>query len=367
MSLPYRPIHAALFLLLGWAPLSVPAAPEPVAAEATLGLDLERGILELRSAAGERVVPLEADSLRAALTAVVQAFARGRDAEGARRRAAELLLRGHQDVLGAAPRWRCRIEGPEALPGVWGAIATLPLPGQGGRVVAERHRLVFDWPRRLLASRPRASGAHGDRVLLLAPFRTGHEPRADDPDTLRRALQAALRHVDLIPRNDTRAPVVRRILERQEHALLWLRAPIEGLGELRPVLDRFPPLLVWTLPGDAPAGLALTSRSIAAGGEHVPALVAQGWPVPERELAPLVRHFADALARGMEVEEALAQASRAGIAAGQPPRIWAALSLVGRPGIRPQPSRAGWLQRWVGRWRGPRWTDRAPAAGESAP
>jgi CHAT domain-containing protein len=92
--------------------------------------------------------------------------------------------------------------------------------------------------------------------------------------------------------------------------------------------------------GEGVQGLA--NPLIAAGTRSVLATL---WSVGDRDAARMVEAFYRAVAGGLNVGDALAEAKRGAIARGIEPAVWAAFVLVGNPSVRPPlppaPPRAG--------------------------
>lgn len=65
------------------------------------------------------------------------------------------------------------------------------------------------------------------------------------------------------------------------------------------------------------------------------ALVATHWDIGDRSLIPLLEHFYRDMARGLTASDALHAAKLAALRSGASPAVWAALSLLGDPGVRP--------------------------------
>jgi CHAT domain-containing protein len=90
----------------------------------------------------------------------------------------------------------------------------------------------------------------------------------------------------------------------------------------------------------------LTASLLEAGARSV---VATSWRVGDRSTVRFVDRLYSALARGKPVAEALREAKLESLAAGDPPAVWAAFSVVGDPTVvvplRAPPSSRGW---WAG-------------------
>jgi len=88
----------------------------------------------------------------------------------------------------------------------------------------------------------------------------------------------------------------------------------------------------------------LTAALLEAGARSV---VATSWRVGDRSTTRFVERLYSELASGRSVVEALRGAKLASLRAGDPPRIWAAFSVVGDPTVvvplRAPPSRSWWL------------------------
>jgi CHAT domain-containing protein len=65
------------------------------------------------------------------------------------------------------------------------------------------------------------------------------------------------------------------------------------------------------------------------------ALVATNWNIGDRWLIPLLERFYRDMARGLTASDALHGAKLAALRAGESPAVWAALSLLGDPRVRP--------------------------------
>ena len=92
----------------------------------------------------------------------------------------------------------------------------------------------------------------------------------------------------------------------------------------------------------------LTASLLEAGARSV---VATSWRVGDRSTTRFVERLYSELARGRAVVEALRGAKLASLRAGDPPRVWAAFSVVGDPTVvvplRAPPSRSWWSAlRW---------------------
>ncbi|HKK71283.1 MAG TPA: hypothetical protein VKA86_08695 [Candidatus Krumholzibacteria bacterium] len=331
-------------------PPELPAGPE---ARVTVDFDAQRLVAEREDLRLDEPLPADVadtlDELRAVL-------ATGRDDPALRARVGRALLEPIEQALRDAPRWVWRGAGTDPVPG---SLATLPawiLPWHRDQPVAAHHTVRLDWPADLAAPVPRTDPrARGDRLLLVAPFREGVAPHRDDPDTLRHGLRAAVAHVDLLPRNDSDAPALRRTLEDDEHAWVWLRATPRGLATLRPAFGALPGAVVWTLPGGLdPGSRPVLAPSTLASGGIGPALVVVGsWPVAGSALGRLVRPWMELVTRGVPADLALTEARREAIRSGQPVHVWSVLIAVGRTeGLAP-PARATWLRRRLGSRGGP--------------
>ena len=83
---------------------------------------------------------------------------------------------------------------------------------------------------------------------------------------------------------------------------------------------------------DRGEGLRGPARAFLSAGSR--SVVATLWDVEDRAAARQMRVFYAELASGLEVAEALVRMKRREIAAGRPPREWAAFQLHGDPGVR---------------------------------
>ena len=72
----------------------------------------------------------------------------------------------------------------------------------------------------------------------------------------------------------------------------------------------------------------LTSPLLQAGARSV---VATNWRISDQRVVPFIERFYDGLARGLTVTDALRSAKIGALAAGEPPRIWAAFLAIGDP------------------------------------
>jgi tetratricopeptide (TPR) repeat protein len=72
----------------------------------------------------------------------------------------------------------------------------------------------------------------------------------------------------------------------------------------------------------------LTSPLLQAGARSV---VATNWTISDQRVVPFIERFYDGLARGLPVPDALRAAKLGALAAGEPPRIWAAFLAIGDP------------------------------------
>jgi len=98
---------------------------------------------------------------------------------------------------------------------------------------------------------------------------------------------------------------------------------------------------------DRGEGLRGPARAFLSAGSR--SVVATSWDIGDRAAARQMRAFYAELADGQPVAEALARMKRREIAAGRPPREWAAFQLHGDPGARiPGFSAAGGRSREVG-------------------
>jgi len=72
----------------------------------------------------------------------------------------------------------------------------------------------------------------------------------------------------------------------------------------------------------------LTSPLLQAGARSI---VATNWRINDQRVVPFIERFYDGLARGLNVTDALRAAKVGALAAGEPPRIWAAFLAIGDP------------------------------------
>jgi CHAT domain-containing protein len=72
----------------------------------------------------------------------------------------------------------------------------------------------------------------------------------------------------------------------------------------------------------------LTSPLLQAGARSI---VATNWRINDQRVVPFIERFYDALARGLPVTDALRAAKLGAVAAGEPPRVWAAFLAIGDP------------------------------------
>ena len=328
--------------LAGCAPdVGEPTATTP----ARVVVDLAGGRVDAVHGATRAETTLD-DSTRTALRDLRAALARGDDARALRDALGRELLAPLRAALEPADRWIWSTAGARALPGDLSTLATWSLPWAEGEPVITRHAVRLDWPRALAAQVPRPRVPRGDRVLLVAPFRDGVDARTDDPDTLRTALRHAAARVEMIPRNDVDAVRVRRALEGDAIALLWIRGTAAAVHDLRGAYGAFPAIVAWSLPSDGPAPAdGVVPNTFASGGEAPALLALPVRPVPEPAIARLARAWTDGLARGRPADLALRQVQRTLHEQGRPPAEWSALVLVGEPDEAGAPQRAPWLRR----------------------
>jgi CHAT domain-containing protein len=89
----------------------------------------------------------------------------------------------------------------------------------------------------------------------------------------------------------------------------------------------------------------LTSPLLQAGARSV---VATNWRISDQRVVPFIERFYDGLARGLPVTDALRAAKVGAVAAGEPPRIWAAFLAIGDPLVTVPlraPSKSWWS--WI--------------------
>lgn len=329
------------FALLLLAALSA-TAPGAGAAEVECRVDLDRGTFQWILSDGTELPPLNVAKARERLLRVDSLLVAGEAAATERRTLGQEIFGPYQDQIADASDWKFVSELVMGVPGPLGVLGTLEL-AEGGPALA-RHAVSLGWPLPLRVPEPRPA-AEGGALLLCAPFAPGVDPLRDDPDTLRRALEGAVRSVRLVPRNDTDAQTLRRALEESAPGLWWLRGDAGQAAGLAPAFGALPPGVVWTVPARAAGPPALTPMTFASAGTGPAWVVVSTRAVPESALAPLARRFADALARGTAAGAALHEAQRHALAEGAGLRVASALVLVGRAGVGADLDRASWLRR----------------------
>lgn len=316
---------------------------ETVEGQATLRLDFASHQVQAERDGRVLRAPVP-ESLADQVDALGESLAAGDEALELRRAIGAAVLGPLEGVLRDSDRWIARTTGAEPLPG---PLATLPawsLPWEADRPVGARHVIQLDWPEQLSSVRPHAREPRGDGVLLVAPFRPGLDPAADDPDTVRAALNRAAARVEMIPRNDVDAVTLRRALEGGGTAMLWFRGTRPALDALRGAYGAFPPIFVWSLPGDLEgARPALLPSSLASGGTGPDVVVFQAWAVGDPAVARFARAWTDAVAAGAEADVALRAFRRTSWQERRPAREWASFGLVGSSTAAPR--RLPWLQR----------------------
>jgi hypothetical protein len=348
----HSPHLGAVFMVVVLLVGATPALSDP-AGEAHVAVDFRTGEIRASSVGHEIGCSFDESDVRGRLLELVDALARGQEAQEERVTLGRDLLGTLAPVLAKARLWRVDVHAAEGVPGPLAALPALALPWHQDRaVVASHHVLVFGWPSSAGEPGATARQAHAPgsgRLLLVAPFERGIEPAMDDPDTLRAALRAGAAHVDLLPRNESTPRAVRRALEDVRPALLWLRATTASVNDLSDAFDAFPPVVVWTSPSrESGARLALHPGSFRHASSRPSVVVVQTWAGAESARARAYRSVVDAMARGRTVEEAVSDWHREAVAAGVPPGLWAGWAVVGDPGRRVDVDRAPWLRRVLG-------------------
>lgn len=322
-----------------------PIETETVEGTAILRLDLPAGIARADREGRFAEAPLP-DTIAAQLDSLRAALAHGRDAAALRSQVGTTILGPLEEILAPADRWIVRSARSEAVPGPLATLAAWSLPWGDGEPAGVRHVLRLDWPDALQPLVPRSRKSAGSTVLLVAPFRTGTEPRADDPDTLRAALAGAAARVEMIPRNDVSAVSLRRTLERDTTALLWFRGTSSALADLRGSFGAWPAAVAWSLPGDTTdERLALLPATLASGGEGPATVLLPMWAIPETAVARVAREWLDTWAGGQAADVALRTVRRTQWKERRPAREWASFALLGDPSETDPPDRTSWLRR----------------------
>jgi len=224
------------------------------------------------------------------------------------------------------------LAGLRATDGPTGARGVLALSRGSPAVTEDRARLPrLRWvgaetravARRIPGSR-RLTGRHATPGALLAGVTDGY----------------AVLHVAAHARVDAALPA--------RSAILLAPGPTESPGILRlaDIESRSLPFRLVVLSAcstaegreDRGEGLRGPARAFLSAGSR--SVVATAWEVGDRAAARQMRAFYAELARGAEVAEALARVKRREIAAGRPPRDWAAFQLHGDPGVQIVPGTA---------------------------
>jgi len=311
-------------------------------------VDLDQGRFSW-SIPGEEPSPaITVDDARARFAALDSLLAAGDPAVELRAALGAEILGPVWTGLSGIRDWRISSAIVEPVPGPFGGFSTLTLPGPSAEPALARHRISLGWPKPLRVPVDRVSEGSGE-LLLSAPFARDIDPASDDPDTLRQALSLAVRTVRLIPRNETGAPTLRRALEESRPGLWWFRGESGQLAGLQPAFGALPGVVVWTLPARSTRGApALVPMTFASGGNAPGTIIVAVRALPETTLAPLVRNFVDALARGLDCGEALHQAQLRAMTDGASISVVSGLILIGNPAAGASLKRAPWLRRTRG-------------------
>jgi hypothetical protein len=316
-----------------------PATGQP----AVCRVDLNAGTFAWTTPTGRSLEPLHVEGAERKFAELDSLLAAGDEADALRALLGAQILQPVWSEIGHFGRWRIVPTEVRAVPGLLAGLTVLALPDGLREAAFQRVEVTLDWPEPLRAPQTRVREASGS-LLLSAPFTPDVEPVNDDPDTLRRALQGAAKTVRLIPRNESDATTLRRALEDSQPALWWFRGDQEQLAGLQPAFGALPGLVVWTLPGRGGVEVPqLSPMTFASGGEGPGCVVASVRPIPESTLAPLARHFADGMARGLSCAAALHEAQRAAVGSGL--AAASSLVLIGDHEATVDLRRASWLKR----------------------
>jgi hypothetical protein len=304
------------------------AGAAPAEEPRTCRIDAEGGVLQWRGEGQERKV----ENLLAQLTELDSLLGAGEAAIELRTLLGERLLGpgAGSDV------WILELD--SALTPPVAVLSTLIVPGESGPAFAH-HRIDFRWSGRAPAeSNPPNPGP----LVLSAPFARDVAPASDDPDTLRAALGRAVRQVRLIPRNERDAGTLAATLESLRPAIWWFRGDSDQLHHLSGAFDHLPALVVWTLPSRPGAARPQLSRETFAGVQGV---LVQMRRAPESRTAPMFRRFADGIARGLALGDALREAQTHALSKGLPIGLAGSVVVVGQGTVRVRTSRALWWKR----------------------
>jgi hypothetical protein len=308
-------------------------------------VDLDRGRFSWSIPGQEPWPEIEIDDARSRFAILDSLMATGNPANELRTALGTEILGPVWARLSGIRDWKVTSAAVEPVPGPLGGFSTLVLPDASGEPALTRYRIRLAWPRPLRVPVPRISESSGE-LLLSSPFAAGVEPATDDPDTLRHALSLAVHTVRLIPRNEIDASTLRRALEESRPGLWWFRGESGQLAGLQPAFGALPSIVVWSLPARSVHGVpALVPVTFASGGSAPGTVIVAVRAVPETTLAPLIRDFVEALAKGLECGEALHQAQLRALADGISLSVASSLILVGNPSARASLKRAPWLRR----------------------
>jgi hypothetical protein len=339
------PVHPHHHVALGAALLLTLLAASAYADSAECLVDLDQGQFSW-SIPGQDPSPVIAvEDARARFGVLDSLLAAGDPADELRAALGAEILGPVWAELSRSRDWRIVSATVEPVPGPLGGFSTLTPPDASTKPVLSLHRISLGWPRPLRVPVELVSESSGE-LLLSSPFATDVDPATDDPDTLRHALGLAVRTVRLIPRNETDASTLRRALEESRPGLWWFRGESGQLAGLQPAFGALPPVVVWSLPVRSVRGApALVPVTFASGGSAPGTVIVAVRAVPETTLAPLVRDFVDALARGLDCSEALHQAQLRALKDGSSLGVASSLILIGNPAARASLKRAPWLRR----------------------
>lgn len=314
---------------------------------AECGVDLDLGRFTWVLPGGEVLDPIDVPQARVRLARLDSLLATGDPADELRASLGRDIFGPYIDQIDPVQSWKFVPELVQGLPGTLGALAALAVPARQGEPAVARHRVSLGWPRPLRQPLPRARKSSTGSILMSAPFATDVDPALDDPDTLREALRDAVRTVRLVPRNEAGTATLRRALEESAPGLWWFRGDADQLAGLQPAFGALPQIVVWTLPSRSISGPpALTPMTLASGGTAPECVVVSTRAVSESELAPLVRDFADGLARGLGCEAALQEAQAHALADGASIPVASCLVAIGRSESVAHLDRSSWLRRW---------------------
>ena len=304
--------------------------------EALLDYDLSAGSLRIVAASQSIEVHLAADSLALAWDRYVAELAtQAFDPVAAAHWGGLLLPVESAPLLRASPRWR--IVSPQ-LVGLDAVIA----PWANDSPVLAHYELVFGAD---VAIPPRGEGA-----LALQPFHVA-DVSIDVPDTLDAALALGLRKLEHLPRNDVDPSLLRTLFRERDYELLSLRAALPLPDAWSSQWSTAPPLRLWSWPSAATmSDRAAWQRELAHltdGG----AVVADRWPLSERERAGDLAAWLAHLQAGESVGAALRRVKRELWQGGTAPRRWAGWIVLGDAEYRLESQTPGRLQSWLRRHR----------------